>query len=170
MPEAVYDHRYVFDEIGYNIKPLDLQAAMGLQQLKKLPKLDQARRDNFEKLKAIFKPYSKFFHLPEPTEKADPCWFGYLMTVKRNAPFTKQEIVDYLESNKIQTRSYFAGNILAHPGYRHLGFKYKNLNKSFPVANLVTTNSFFLGTFIGLTDEKMNYIKATIDNFFKDLV
>ena len=115
---------------------------MGLQQLDKLEMLDKARRDNFNKLSEIFEPYEKDFHLPKPTDKADPCWFGYLTTVKPDAPFTKDDIVRHLEDNKIQTRSYFAGNILAHPGYWHLSFKYVNLSKSFPVARLVTTNSF----------------------------
>lgn len=169
MPEAVYDHRYVFDEIGYNLKPLDLQAAMGLQQLKKLESLDQARRENFKKLSDIFEPYKQYFHLPVATNKADPCWFGYLMTVRPDAPFDKEDIVRYMEDSKIQTRSYFAGNILAHPGYRHLSFKYTNLSKSFPIARLVTTHSFFLGTFAGLTDDKMAYIKETVDQFFEDL-
>ena len=170
IKEAFYDHRYVFDEIGYNIKPLDLQAAMGLQQLKKLPALDQARRDNFKKMEEIFKPYQQYFYLPKASEGADPCWFSYLMTVKPSAPFTKEQIVGFLENNKIQTRSYFAGNILAHPGYHHLGLKYKNLSKAFPVARLVTTNSFFLGTYAGLTEEKMNYIKVNVDRFFKEMV
>ena len=77
-----------------------------------------------------------------------------------------QDIVDYLENEKIQTRSYFAGNILAHPGYRHLAEPYGDLNSMFPVAGLVTTNSFFLGTFIGLTEEKLAYIKKVVDSFF----
>ena len=167
MPEAIYDHRYVFDEIGYNLKPLDLQAAMGLQQLEKLPDLDAARRKNFLILQEIFKPYEKYFHLPKATELADPCWFAYLLTVKKDAPFERVDIVDYLENEKIQTRSYFAGNILAHPGYKHIAEPYGDLSTMFPIANLVTTNSFFLGTFIGLTEEKLAYIKKVVDGFFE---
>ena len=170
MPEAIYDHRYVFDEIGYNLKPLDLQAAMGLQQLEKLPDLDAARRKNFLILQEIFKPYEKYFHLPKATELADPCWFAYLLTVKRDAPFERADIVDYLENEKIQTRSYFAGNILAHPGYRHIAEPYGDLTTMFPVASLVTTNSFFLGTFIGLTEEKLAYIKKVVDGFFEAII
>jgi len=166
MPEAVYDHRYVFDEIGYNLKPLDLQAAMGLQQLQKLPDLDAARRKNFAIMQEIFKPYEQYLHLPQATEHADPCWFAYLLTVKEDAPFQREDIVDYLENEKIQTRAYFAGNILAHPGYRHLAEPYGDLNSMFPVAGLVTTNTFFLGTYIGLTEEKLAYIKKVVDSFF----
>ena len=167
MPEAIYDHRYVFDEIGYNLKPLDLQAAMGLQQLEKLPELDAARRQNFQKLEEIFAPYREYFHLPEATDKADPCWFAYVLTIKPDAPFNRDDIVRYLEAAKIQTRSYFSGNILAHPGYYHMASEYGDLNSAFPIAQLVTTNSFFLGTYIGLTEEKMNYIKKSVDSFFK---
>ena len=169
LKEAVYDHRYVFDEIGYNLKPLDLQASMGLQQLDKLPEMDAARRENFKKLSDIFKPYEKFLHLPEATAKSDPCWFAFLMTVKEDAPFSKQDIVNHLEGAKIQTRSYFAGNILTHPGYFHMAGEYGDLNQAFPVAQLVTTNSFFLGTFIGLTDKKIKYIKESVDSFFANV-
>ena len=93
MPNAIYDHRYVFDEIGYNLKPLDLQAAMGLQQLEKLPELDAARRHNFERMTKIFEPYAEYLHLPKATEKSDPCWFAYLMTVKDDAPFKRHQLV-----------------------------------------------------------------------------
>jgi len=169
MPDAIYDHRYVFDEIGYNLKPLDLQAAMGLEQLKKLPELDSARRKNWERLRAIFEPYEEYFHLPVATPKADPCWFAFLLTIKKDAPFTRFDIVDHLESAKIQTRSYFSGNILAHPGYTHLAYPYGNLYETFPVAQLVTTRSFFLGTYIGLTEEKLSYIEKMVNGFFEDL-
>jgi CDP-6-deoxy-D-xylo-4-hexulose-3-dehydrase len=169
MPNAIYDHRYVFDEIGYNLKPLDLQAAMGLQQLKKLPDLDAARRKNFKRMKEIFEPYSEYLHLPEATEKADPCWFAFLMTVKESAPFKRHQLVSHLESNRIQTRSYFAGNILAHPGYSEIAEEYGDIQEAFPIASHVTLNSFFLGTFIGLTDEKLDYIQKAVDDFFEDM-
>lgn len=164
-PDITYDHRYVFDEIGYNLKPLDLQASIGLEQLNKLPVLDQARRNNFEKINNIFLKYEKYFYIPKATEKADPCWFGYLVTLKNGCPFTKQQIVDYLEANRIQTRSYFSGNILFHPGYSHLAKEVTNINLTFPVANKVTKDTFFLGTFAGITDEKIEYIEKTIDSF-----
>ena len=167
LKDAVYDHRYVFDEIGYNLKPLDMQAAMGLQQVKKLPMLDKARRENFVKLKEIFEPYSQYFHMPEATEKADPCWFAFLLTIRDDAPFGRADIVSHLEDAKIQTRSYFSGNILAHPGYIHLAEEYGDMDVTFPNAQLVTTNSFFLGTYVGLTDEKMQYIKEAVDSFFE---
>lgn len=169
LPEAVYDHRYVFDEIGYNLKPLDLQAAMGLQQLEKLPMLDDARRKNWSILNEIFEPYSKYFYMPKATENSDPCWFAYLLTIKEDAPFNRSDIVEFLESAKIQTRSYFSGNILAHPGYIHMADEYGDMDKVFPNAKIVTTNSFFLGTYAGLTNEKLMYIKSIVDDFFRGI-
>jgi CDP-6-deoxy-D-xylo-4-hexulose-3-dehydrase len=169
LKEAVYDHRYVFDDIGFNLKPLDLQASMGLEQLKKLPEMDHARKFNFLKLNEVFKPYEKYFHLPKATPNSDPCWFAYLMTVKKDAPFKKQDIISHLEGKKIQTRSFFAGNILTHPGYHHMASDYGDLNEMFPIAQQVTTHSFFLGTFIGITDDKIRYIKKAVDEFFEGI-
>ena len=166
--DIIYDHRYVFDEIGYNLKPLEMQGAIGLQQLKKLPAFESARRENFNLLSNIFAPYAEYFHVPAPTQDADPCWFSYLLTVREDAPFTKQQIVDHLESHRIQTRSYFGGNILYHPGYEDLRAQYGDLRSEFPVAHLVTSSSFFVGTFIGITTEKMNYIKSVVDKFFEE--
>lgn len=165
-PEAVYDHRYVFDEIGYNLKPLDLQAAMGLQQLKKLPEMDDARRKNFDKLYQIFKPYEEYLYLPKATEKSDPCWFGFLLVVKPDAPFKKEEFVRHMEWARIQTRSYFTGNALYHPAYKHIACEHEDLKSEFPNAHVVTLGSVFLGTFIGLTDDKLEHIKNTVDFFF----
>lgn len=167
MPEAIYDHRYVFDEIGFNLKPLDLQAAMGLEQIKKLPELDSARRENFAKLNSIFSKYDKYFHLPTAQEGSDPCWFAYLLTVKDGCGITKPDFINYLESAKIQTRSYFGGNILTHPGYEEL-INENNQVGNFPIANYATLNSFFLGTYKGITDDMMEYIGQTVDNFFKE--
>ena len=166
--DVTYDHRYVFDEVGYNLKPIDMQAAMGLSQLKKLPKMEQARRDNFKKLYDVFEKYNDYFLLPRATDKSDPCWFGFLLIVKPSAPFGRQDFVNYMEANKIQTRAYFTGNALYHPAYKDLASNYNNLKSEFPNADLATRGSVFLGTYLGLTDEKINYIKDTVDNFFKE--
>ena len=162
--DIVYDHRYIFNEIGYNLKPLELQAAMGLEQIKKLEDFDEKRKYNFARYLEIFKPYSEYFHLPRATEKSDPAWFAFLLTVKKDAPFTRTDFVSFLEKAKIQTRTYFAGNILFHPAYHDL-----KDNNIYPVAELVTTSSFFLGTFAGITDEKLDYIKFIVDDYFQEL-
>lgn len=163
-----YDHRYVFDEIGYNLKPLDLQAAIGLEQIKKLDMLHACRKENFDKMMKIFEPYQEFFYLPKATEKADPSWFGFLLTIKENAGFTRLQFVNFLEKNRIQTRSYFTGNCLYHPAYSDFAKNYDNLEKQFPIAHKVTFDTMFLGTFAGITDEKISYIKEVVDEFFKN--
>jgi CDP-6-deoxy-D-xylo-4-hexulose-3-dehydrase len=167
--DLTYDHRYVFDEVGFNLKPLELQAALGLEQIKKLPAMEQSRRDNFAKLYDIFKPYEKYLHLPEATDKSDPCWFGFMLVVKDNDLFTKQEFVNYMEFNKIQTRSYFTGNALYHPAYQNLVEPGTDLKAKYPNAHIATESAFFLGTFIGYDDEKLEYVKSTVDFFFETL-
>jgi CDP-6-deoxy-D-xylo-4-hexulose-3-dehydrase len=164
-----YDHRYVFDEIGFNLKPLELQASIGLQQIDKLPEMDAARRRNFDSLNKIFRKYEDYFLLPKKTKKSDPNWFGYLLTVKENSGFSREDFVRHLEKNKIQTRSYFAGNCLYHPAYVEFAEKYNDIKKAFPNAYRATVGSFFLGTFIGVTDKKIKYIEEITDEFFKNL-
>jgi CDP-6-deoxy-D-xylo-4-hexulose-3-dehydrase len=166
-PEIIYDHRYVYSEIGYNLKPIELQGAIGLEQLKKLEMLHDRRKENFDALYSIFKKYSQYFHLPKATEGADPSWFAFLLTIREGAPFSRADFVSHLESLKIQTRSYFSGNVLLHPGYSELAQKYDNLQQRFPVSHIVTSNSFFLGTFAGITQEKIDYIEAAVDKFFE---
>lgn len=167
--DITYDHRYVHDEMAFNIKPLEMQGAILLEQMKKLPEMEQARRANFNALEKIFGKYEKYLHLPKATDKSDPCWFGYLMTVREDAPFSRDEITGFLEQSKIQTRTYFTGNILYHKGYSHLAKGYGSVKERFNVADFVTRNSFFLGTYIGLTDEKINYIGEKVDEFFERL-
>jgi CDP-6-deoxy-D-xylo-4-hexulose-3-dehydrase len=162
--DFTYDHRYVFSEIGYNVKPLELQAAIGLEQVKKLPVMEQARKDNYKRLTDIFKPYEKYLHLSVPTPNSDPCWFGYLLTVKDNDLFTKNDLTNMFQESKVQTRSYFTGNALYHPAYKSLREKFDY--NDFPIANIATRNSIFLGTYIGITEEKCDYIKTVVDKFF----
>lgn len=169
-PEAIYDHRYVFDEIGYNLKPTEMQAAMGLKQIDKLEYMHARRKENFTRLLNIFKKYESYFYLPHTLEKAEVSWFGFLLTLKDNVPFTKLELVDYFESNKIQTRSYFTGNALFHPAYSDhpLFEQHTNPADEFPVATKTTKDTFFLGVYPGITDEQMEYIEMTIDRFFTE--
>jgi len=167
--EITYDHRYVFTEIGYNLKPTEMQAAMGLAQLDKLDYMHSARKKNFEKLTNILSKYSEYLHLPTKDEKADVSWFGYLITLKENAPFKKQELVSFLEECKIQTRSYFTGNALLHPAYSEFAKKYENPLEAFPVATKSTKDTFFMGVYPGITEEQMNYIGGCIDEFFSKI-
>jgi len=164
-PEIVIDHKYVFDEIGFNFKPLELQAAIGLEQIKKIPEFTKARKRNYQLMYDMFKPYEEFFHLPEVDKKADPSWFAFLLTLKDNVPFTREEFTQCLEKNKIQTRPNFAGNILYHPGYSHL-LSTEKITK-FKVADKSVKDSFFLGLSPLATDSQISYISKIVDEFMR---
>jgi CDP-6-deoxy-D-xylo-4-hexulose-3-dehydrase len=163
LPNEIVDHKYVYEEIGYNIKPLDMQASIGLVQLNKLDKLIEKRKYNFSRLMKIFEPYSNLFNLPKATEKADPAWFAFPITVKNTAPFTRTQFTMFMEDHKIQTRNYFGGNILLQPAYQHL-IKTDPLI-TYPNATVATKNTFFLGTSPVITDQHIDYIQQTVDTF-----
>jgi CDP-6-deoxy-D-xylo-4-hexulose-3-dehydrase len=167
--DIIFDHRYVFDEIGYNLKPTEMQAAMGLAQLDKLDEMHSRRKHNFKKLYDIFSQYPDYFYLPTVNEKADVSWFGYLVTLKEGTPFTKSQMVDAMEEAKIQTRSYFTGNALFHPAYMELATEYENPREQFPIATKTTLDTFFLGVYPGITDEQLDYIATTVKDFLDNL-
>ena len=168
MPEKVFDHKYVYEEIGYNLKPIELQAAIGLAQLKKIEEIKILRNSNFKNLYNIFKKYEEFFHLPEATPKSDPNWFAFPLTIRDGCPFTREQITTFLESEKIQTRTYFGGNVMLQPAYEHLVDTEKVI-KDFPVAGKVTTDTFFLGTAPTITKDKIDYIENMVDLFMESL-
>lgn len=164
MPGEIFDHKYVYDEIGYNLKPIEVQGAMGLEQLKKLPEIHALRRRNYQLLFDIYSKYEEFFHLPRAQAKSDPSWFAFPLTIRKDAPFKREDIVDYLEENLIQTRPYFAGNIMLQPAYSHL-MDPKVARDNFPVATMVMTNTFFHGTSPVITPEQIAYIGDRVDSF-----
>ena len=110
---AGYDHKYIYSHVGYNLKPLDVQAAIGREQLKRLDEFTAARRANHAWLMAVCKPHEEFLILPEATAKSEPSWFGMLLSVRPDAPFGRTNLVKFLEGRKIQTRQLFAGNLEA---------------------------------------------------------
>lgn len=164
MPKEIFDHKYVYDEIGFNLKPIEVQGAMGLAQLKKLPEIHQLRRRNYSLLLDIYTKYEEFFHLPRPTQHSDPSWFAFPLTIRSGAPFARNDIVDYLEENLIQTRPYFAGNIMLQPAYDHI-MNPMTAKQQFPVATYVMSNTFFHGTSPVITPEQIAYIGQKVDNF-----
>ena len=164
MPGEIFDHKYVYDEIGYNLKPLDLQAAIGLVQIKKLDSFIDTRKKNFKRLYSIFSKYSDIFHLPKATENADPSWFAFPLTIKDGLHLKRHFFTRHLEENKIQTRNYFGGNILLQPAYD--GYYLGNAKQEFPVATKVTTDTFFLGTSPVITDVQLDYIEKTVSSYF----
>jgi len=168
IPDEIFDHKYIYDEIGYNLKPIELQAAIGLCQMKKLPEIHTRRKLNHMRLVKIFSEFEEYFILPKATDWADPSWFAFALTIKDNAPFKRKDIVHYLEDNKIQTRPYFAGNIMLQPAYDGLMDKNEVINK-FPVSRKVTTDTFFLGTSPVIGEKQLDYIENTVYNYFKTL-
>lgn len=157
-----YDHKYVYSHFGYNLKITDMQAAIGCAQIKKLPMFGKRRRENFNKLKEGLKEIEDKMILPEATPNSDPSWFGFLITCRPG--INRNKITTYLEEHGIQTRNLFAGNLIKHPcfdtlretqrGYRVVG----NLENTDRVMN----DTFWIGVYPGMTDEKLNYMIKTI--------
>ena len=164
MPGEVFDHKYVYDEIGFNLKPIELQGSMGLVQLKKLPDIHRLRRENYARLFKIYEKYEAYFHLPRAREKSNPSWFAFPLTIRKGSPFKRAEFVDYLEDCKIQTRPYFAGNLMLQPAYTHLS-QAVNAKDAFPMATMATTNTLFHGTSPVITGEQIDYIGQCVDTF-----
>ncbi len=157
-----YDHKYVYSEIGYNLKMTDMQAAIGVAQIDKLPDFCEQRKKNFQKNRSIFSKYPEFFILPEATPKSDPAWFSFIVTVKENAPFTRDELTKFLNDRMIETRNLFAGNITRQPAFINRNFRISgNLNNT----DKIMDNTFFLGTYPGLTDEMFDYIENIAEQF-----
>lgn len=159
-----YDHKYVYSHIGYNLKVSDMQAAIGVAQLKKLPKFVQARKDNFKKLYDGLKKYEEYLILPKATENSDPSWFGFMLCTRENDKFSRLELSKYLEDNKILTRQLFAGNLLRQPAYENI--KHRVVGE-LTNTDYVMNNGIFIGVYPGLTDEKINYMIAQFESFFK---
>lgn len=168
LPNEIFDHKYVYEEIGYNVKPIELQASIGLIQMEKLEEIGIKRRENYKSLFAAFSKYEKYFHLHEAQPGADVDWFAFPVTIGDDAPFKRSDICQFLESHKIQTRPYFAGNIMLQPAYMHL-VDPKEVIKKYPVARKVTTDTFFLGTSPVINKEKTDYIETILDKFIATL-
>lgn len=159
-----YDHKYTYSEAGYNLKATDIQAAIGLAQLKKLDGFVAKRRENFTALYEGLKKYENFFVLPKWLDKAEPSWFGFLLTPKDDAPFTRDQIVQFLQKKKIGTRYLFAGNLLRQPYFTDREWNYR------VVGDLTNTDSimqrtFWIGVYPGLTPEMISYMIASFDEF-----
>jgi CDP-6-deoxy-D-xylo-4-hexulose-3-dehydrase len=161
-----YDHKYVYSEIGYNLKMTDIQAAIGAAQMDKLEMFCEKRKANFNKHYSIFSKYPNYFNLAKATEGSEPAWFAFIVTVRKEAPFSRDEITRYFNSQLIETRNLFAGNMSKQPAF---------VNKNWKVAvNLDTTdnimnNTFFLGTYPGLTDEMFLHEEKVLDEFIASL-
>lgn len=165
LPQG-YDHKYVYSHIGYNLKLTDMQAAVGLAQLEKLPSFIEKRKENFRKIKQILERYSEHLILPEATRHSDPSWFGFPITVKENERFTRNELTGYLEEKLVMTRLLFAGNITKQPAYLDINCR---IIGDLINTDYVMSNTFFIGVYPGIDDEQIAYIAGVFDDFFMEI-
>ena len=160
-----YDHKYVYSHIGYNLKMTDMQAAVGLAQLKKLPKFIETRKKNFKLLKNGLSKFSDYLILPEATPNSDPSWFGFPITVK-SEKIKRYDLVRFLENNKIMTRMLFGGNLTRQPAYEDVKYKvYGDLTNT----DIVMNDTFFIGVYPGITVEMIEYMIDTFEKFFQNV-
>ncbi|OKH33593.1 lipopolysaccharide biosynthesis protein RfbH [[Phormidium ambiguum] IAM M-71] len=155
-----YDHKYTYSHIGYNLKLTDMQAAVGVAQLKKLPQFIEQRRENFAYLYDALQPVEKFLILPEPTPNTSPSWFGFPITVRESAPISRNELVKHLESHKIATRLLFGGNLLRQPAYKDV--KYRVVGET-SKTDKVMNQTFWIGVYPGLDKARLKHIVDCIN-------
>ncbi len=161
-----YDHKYVYSHFGYNLKASDMQAAIGIAQLEKIDTFTSARRKNFDTIKEGLSGLEKYFIFPEKTERSEPSWFGFFLIVKENAPFSRNDLSQYLEASGIQTRNLFSGNLTRHPAFESL-----EINKDYRIiAKLTNTDIFmndalWIGVYPGMTEDKLDYMVLIIREF-----
>ena len=177
-----YDHKYVYSHLGYNLKISDWQAAIGLAQLKKADSFIQKRRDNFNLLYQKLSDLTNYLILPEIDKNAQPSWFGFLITLRENCKFTKQQMVEYLEKNSVGTRQLFAGNILRQPSFVENKIQLRINDsalllsnelteehyKMLPNTDYIMNHTFWVGVFPRLGEVEINKISDTIHNFIKE--
>lgn len=170
LPEG-YDHKYVYSHFGYNLKPTDLQAAIGCAQLDKLDGFTQKRKEHFQTFYDGLSDCDDIFVLPEKTPKSDPSWFGFLLTLQDGIPFSRNDLAEYLESKKIQTRNLFAGNLTRHPCFDALenGQDYRVAGE-LTNTDKIMNDSFWFGVYPGLHPDAIQYIITTIKEFCHERV
>ena len=162
-----YDHKYVYSHLGYNLKLTDMQAAVGCAQLEKLDEFSKKRRSNWQGLREMLRDLEKKIVMPELLENSNPSWFGYMMTVRENAGFSRVELTEFLEKNGIQTRNLFAGNMIKHPCFDEFaddGSAYRVCG-DLKNTDVVMNNSFWIGVYPGMTEEKLRYMSEKIHEF-----
>lgn len=159
-----YDHKYVYSHIGYNLKLTDMQAAIGCAQLDKLEGFIASRKQNHRRLMDTFSKYNDRLVLPSATEHADPSWFCFVITVRPDASFTRNELTRFLEANRIETRNLFSGNLLRHPAFQNINCRIVGDLKN---TDLVMNNTFFIGIYPGIGEPQLEKIADTFARFMK---
>ena len=157
-----YDHKYTYSHIGYNLKATDMQAALGVSQIAKLPRFIERRKENFAYLKNALQPLEEYLVLPVAAPDADPSWFGFPIAVKPDAPFTRDQLTRHFDSAKIGTRLMFAGNLLRQPAYQNIDCRVIGEMKN---TDYVMNQVFWIGVFPGLTEPMLDYIADTAKAF-----
>lgn len=159
-----YDHKYTYSHLGYNMKITDMQAACGLAQLDRLEGFIKKRQENFNFLYNNLTPLEEFLILPQPEKNSEPSWFGFPLTLKKNNKYNRNDLVKYLNENKIGTRLLFSGNLTKQPYMKNINFKvHGNLKNT----DLIMENTFWIGLYPGLSKEHLQYSVFIIKNFFK---
>ncbi len=157
-----YDHKYIYSHIGYNLKVTDMQAAVGIAQLGKLEGFIARRRANFQKLSAMLAQYEERLILPSATPHSDPSWFGFVMTVRENAGFARNDLTRFLEANRIETRNLFSGNLLRQPAFLDIEHR---LVGELTNTDIITERTFFIGVYPGIDDAQLDYIGSVFNRF-----
>jgi CDP-6-deoxy-D-xylo-4-hexulose-3-dehydrase len=158
-----YDNKFVFSELGYNFLPLEISSAFALVQLRKFPKFAAARKANYENLHRFFERYPEFFALAAQTPKTDTVWLAFPLILNEDAPFTRLELVTFLENANIQTRPVFTGNILKQPGFESI--PHRAAQTSYPNAEHVMRNALVVGAHHGLEERQIDYLKEKVEEF-----
>jgi CDP-4-dehydro-6-deoxyglucose reductase, E1 len=160
-----YDHKYVYSHIGYNLKVTDMQAAIGVAQLGKLEDFIEKRKEHFSLIYAGLKHYEERIVLPEATPGSDPSWFGFIITVREGAGFTRNELTAYLEQNGIETRNLFSGNVTRQPAFLNVP---KRQVGDLRNSDYIMNNTFFIGVYPGLDSVQIDYVLDRFQEFFRD--
>ena len=161
---AGYDHKYIYSHIGYNLKLTDMQAAVGVAQLKKLPRFIELRKRNWRLLSEGLKAFEEFLTLPRATPGSDPSWFGFPISVRPGAPFDRNELVRFLEESNIATRLLFGGNIIRQPAYRDVRHRVVGTLEN---TDLVMRDTFWIGVYPGITEEMIAYVVERVETFVR---
>ena len=158
-----YDHKYTYNHFGYNLKVTDLQAAIGVEQLKKFPSFIERRRHNWDRLRKALEPVADKLVLPEPAENSRPSWFGFLISVCPGQKVNRNQVIRFLEDHNIQTRLLFSGNIIKHPCFDQIrGTDAYRVVGDLTASDYVVNNTFWVGVYPGMTDEMIDYMAAMI--------
>lgn len=169
LPEG-YDHKYVYSHFGYNLKATEMQAAIGCAQLKKLPAFVEARKRRWNFFRENLQDLDELFILPEPEPDADPSWFGFLLTVREQAPFERLDVVRFLESRNIQTRTLFAGNLLRHPCFDEMRRTGRGFRVVGDLSNTdrIMNRTFWFGVYPGMSDAQAAYLVDSLRDFCRE--